>query len=81
MINMQDGIELVLMLTCMRGSIFSLQMIFGMPFTNIAMYLCYGRRVIVEIFQNGPLAQIKIPSSAEQIQYYKDVIGEKHLML
>ena len=80
MINAQDGIGLVLMWTHTRGSMFSLQMIFVMTFTNVAMYLCYSRQIIEEIFRNDPLAQIKIPF-AEKIQESKDTIGEKHPML
>ena len=44
---------------------FLLHMIFGMTFTNITIYLHYGHRIIVEIFQID--AQIKIPST-EQIE-------------
>ena len=80
MINAQDGIGLVLMWTHTRGSMFSLQMIFDMTFTNVAMYLRYGRQNIVEVFRNDSLAQIKIPS-AGKVQNYKDTIGEKHPML
>ena len=80
LIRPEDGAGLVLMWTRTRGPLVVLQMIFGMTMTNFGMYLRFGRRIMVEVFRNDPLAKIRLPSG-QKIKEYQKAIGERHSML
>lgn len=69
-----DILGLVLAWTRTRGSVFSLQMHFGLTMTNLQMYLRFGKRIIVEVLQCDPIAQIAIPA-AEKIKEYMEMVG------
>ena len=76
-IHVEDCVGLVLMWTRTRGSMYSLQMTFGMTMTNFSMYLRFGRRIMVEVLSKDALAKIRIPSRNE-IKSYQEAIGERH---
>jgi hypothetical protein len=69
-----DCLGLVLTWTRTRGSTFSLQMHFGLTMSNLLVYLCVGRRIIVEVLHNDKGAKIAIPSE-EKIQQYTQAIN------
>ena len=76
-IQAEDCLGLVLAWTRTRGSMTVLQMNFGMTMTNLCTYLRFGRRIVVEVFQNDPMATIRLPTESE-IRGYMEVIAEKH---
>ena len=76
-IRHEDCVGLVLMWTRTRGSLMTLQMIFGMTMTNLAMYLKFGKRLLVEILRNDKHARIRIPTAAK-IEEYRKAVGERH---
>lgn len=76
-ISAADCLGLVLAWTRTRGSMAVLQMIFGMTMTNLSTYLRFGRRVVIEVLKNDPMASIRLPT-ADEIQRYMNAIAEKH---
>ena len=72
-----DILGLVLAWTRTRGSLLSLQLHFGLSMTNLTTYLRFGRRIIVEVLKNNPLASIAIPSPAK-VAEYKELVKEKY---
>ncbi len=76
----EDCLGLVLVWTRTRGSLTTLQLIFGMTCSNLCMYLRFGRRVIVEALKSDPLAKIAIPSN-EEITSYKEAVGAIYPLL
>lgn len=75
-----DCLGLVLVWTRTRGSLNVLQLVFGLTYSNLSVYLRFGIRLIVEIFHNDPLARVSIPS-AEVINEYKAAFGTRHPLL
>ena len=75
-----DCLGLVLVWTRTRGSLNVLQLVFGLTYTNLSVYLRFGIRLIVETFQDDPLARVSIPS-AEVIDDYKAAFGARHPLL
>ena len=76
-IHASDCLGLVLAWTRTRGSLAVLQMIFGMSMTNLSTYLRFGRRIVIEVFKNDPMATIRLPTTIE-MQQYTDAISAKH---
>ena len=72
-----DILGLVLAWTRTGGSLLSLQLHFGLSMTNLAMYLCFGCKIIIEVRKNNPLASIKIPSPTK-VKAYKHLVMEKY---
>lgn len=72
-----DILGLVLAWTRTRGSLLSLQLQFGLSMTNLTTYLRFGRRIVVEVLKNNPLASIAIPSPAK-VEEYKQLVKEKY---
>ncbi len=60
-----DCLGLVLVWTCTRGSLNVLQLVFGLNYTNLSVYLRFGIRLIVDTFWDDPLARVSIPSVEE----------------
>jgi hypothetical protein len=52
----KDCLGLVLVWTCTRGSLNVLQLVSGLTYTNLSVYLRFGIRLLVETFSNDPLA-------------------------
>ena len=76
-IRPEDGLGLVLAWTRTRGSLMAMQLIFGMTFSNLDDYLLFGKRVLVRVLRNHPLAWVRIPSS-EKIAEYKEMVRGRH---
>ena len=79
-INAIDCLGLVLVWTRTKGSVYSLQMTFGLSMTNLCEYLRFGRRIIVQVLKSDEYARVAIPS-AEKIEEYKAAIAEKYPVL
>jgi hypothetical protein len=79
-IEASDCLGLVLMWTRTRGSMFSLQMKFGMSGTATGLYIRFARRLLLHIFQNDDNARICIPSD-HKIEEYKNAIKARHPVL
>jgi hypothetical protein len=75
-----DCLGLVLVWTRTRGSLNVLQLVFGLTYSNLSVYLRFGIRLIVETFHDHPLARVCIPS-AEDINDYKAAFGARHPLL
>ena len=75
-----DCLGLVLMWTRTRGPLNVLQLVFGLTYTNLCVYLRYGIRLMVETFHNDPLARVSIPS-AEDIETFKVAFSKRHPLL
>ena len=66
-VQLADCLGLALICTRTTGPLNVLQLVFGLTLTNLSVYLRFGVRLIVEIFQDDPLASESIPS-AEKIR-------------
>ena len=75
-----DCLGLVLVWTRTRGPLNVLQLVFGLTYTNLSVYLRFGFRLIVETFHDDPLARVSIPS-AEAINEYMAAFGARHSLL
>ena len=75
-----DCLGLVLVWTRTRGSMNVLQLVFGLTYTNLNVYLRFGIRLIVEIFRSDPLARVSLPS-ADDIASYMSAFSERHPLL
>jgi hypothetical protein len=63
-----------------RGALNVLQLIFGLIYTNLSVYLQFGICFFVGKFCNDPLARVFI-SSMEEIETFKADFGERHALL
>ncbi len=75
-----DCLGLVLVWTQTRGSMNVLQLVFGLTYTNLSVYLRFGIRLIVEIYGDDPLVRVSLPS-AEDITTYMSAFGERYPLL
>ena len=73
----RDGLALTLAWTRTRGSMFVLQMIFGLTYTAVGVYVKFGRRLLVSILDKDDNAKVSIPSDAK-IQSFKNCVQERH---
>ena len=77
LLTSMDCLALCLSWTRFRGSVSSLQMIFGITGTPLSLYLRFGRRILVAMLQKEPDTAIRLPSN-DEIEDYKKVIAERH---
>ena len=80
MIRPEDCLGLVLVWTRTRGPLNVLQLVFGLTYTNLLVYLRFGIRLFVETFRHDPLASVSIPS-AETIETFQDAFAVRHPLL
>jgi hypothetical protein len=73
------GLALVWIRTT-RGPLNVLQLVFGLTYTNLSVYLRFGIRLIVETFRDDPLASVSIPS-AEKRETFKAAFAVRHPLL
>ncbi len=76
----EDCLGLVLVWTRTRGLLNVLQLVFGLTYTNLSVYLRFGIRLLVETFSNDPLARVAIPSM-DEIESIKVAFAERHPLL
>ena len=79
-VHSEDCLGLVLVWTPTRGLLNVLQLVFGLTYSNLCVYLRFGIRLIVEIFWNDPLARVSI-LSGEEIESFKEAFGTRHPLL
>ncbi len=77
LIRVEDCVALFLAWTRTRGSMFVLQMIFGMTQSNLSFYLWFGRRLFVHSFSDDNFAKIAFPNEVQIMEYVK-AIESKH---
>jgi hypothetical protein len=65
---------LVLGYTRTRGSLFSLQMIFGASHSVLALFLRYSIKLLYKVLKEEPSARVDKPS-VEEIRHYQEVIS------
>jgi len=65
---------LVLGYTRTKGSLFSLQMIFGVTHSVLALFLRYSIKLLYKVLKEEPAARIEIPS-VDEIREYQEVIS------
>ncbi len=68
------------MWTRTRGALNVLQLVFGLTYSNLSVYLRFGTWLILETFREDALARVAIPTR-EEIQNYKVAFSERHLLL
>ena len=68
-IRAEDCLALTLVWMRTRGTLSILQLIFGMTMSNVASYLKFGKRILIEILQVDELAKIAIPSNKKVLEY------------
>ncbi len=71
---------LVLVWTCTRGLLHVLQLVFGLTYSNLSVYLRFGICIIVETFRHNPLARVSIPL-VEEIESFKVAFAERYQLL
>jgi hypothetical protein len=76
----EDCLGLVLVWTRTRGALNVLQLVFGLTYTNLSVYLRFGIRLLIETFHDDPLARVCLPSP-EKIYEYMSAFGERHPLL
>ncbi len=79
-VQLKDCLGLVLVWTRTRGSLNVLQLVFGLTYTNLSVYLRFGIRLIVKTFSYDPLARVTIPS-VDEIESFKTAFAEQHPLL
>jgi hypothetical protein len=79
-VQLEDYFGLVLVWTQTRGALNVLQLVFGLTYTNLSVYLRFGICLLIEAFHDNPLVQVCLPSQ-EEINNYKAAFGEQHLLL
>ncbi len=57
-----------------------MQLVLGLNYTNLSVYLRFGIRLLIETFHYNPLAQVFLPSP-EEINKYQAAFGEQHPLL
>jgi hypothetical protein len=57
-----------------------LQLVFGLTYTNLSVYLRFGILLLIETFHDNTLARVSLPSP-EEINKYKAAFGERHQLL
>ena len=57
-----------------------LQLVFGLTYTNLSVYLRFGMWLFVKMFRDNPLARVNIPS-AEEIESFKEAFAARHPLL
>lgn len=55
--------------TRMRSSCNQLQLVFGMAFTSVCMYLRFGRRMLLNVLSNDENAKVEIPDEGKLNEY------------
>jgi hypothetical protein len=76
----EDFLRLVLVWTCTRGLLNVLQLVFGLTFTNLSVYLRFGIRLLAETFSNDLLARVAIPF-VDEIESFKVAFAVRHPLL
>ncbi len=76
----EDCLGLVLVWTRTRGLLNVLQLVFGLTYTNLSVYLRFGIHLIVETFRNNPLTRVSIPP-VDEIESFQEAIGARHPLL
>ncbi len=56
----EDCLGLVLVWTRTRGLLNVIQLVFGLTYSNLSVYLRFGTRLIIETLRNNPLASVSI---------------------
>ncbi len=80
MVQPEDCLGQVLVWMLTRGSLHVLQLVFGLTYSNLSVYLRFGMRIIIETFRHNPLARVSIPL-AEEIESFKMAFAEQHSLL
>jgi hypothetical protein len=75
-----DCLGLVLVWMRTRGALNVLQLVFGLTYFNLSVYLQFGIQLIVETFHNDPLARLAIPLR-EEIKTFKVAFSKQHSLL
>ena len=75
---MSACLGLALVWTHTRGPLNVLQLVFGLTYTNLSVYLRFGIRLIGETFRDDPLVSVSIPS-AEKIETFKAAFAVRNL--
>ena len=60
-----------------RRSLMALQLIFGMSFTLLHVYIRFRRRILIEILKKDPASAIKVPCP-DKIKECQDAIKARH---
>jgi hypothetical protein len=63
-----------------KGALNVLQLVFGLTYSNLSVYLQFGIWLIVETFCNDPLVRVAI-LSREEIETFKVAFSKCHLLL
>ena len=80
LVQSADSLGLVLVWTRTRGALNVLQLVFGVVYTNLSVYLRFGIWLIIETFRKDPLARVAIPLR-EKIETFKVTFGKRHPLL
>ena len=73
----EDCLGLVLLWTRTRGSMSSIQVIFGISWTTCSDYLKFGVRILSKVLCNNSQAKVQIPPE-EKIRSYVQAVETKH---
>jgi hypothetical protein len=76
----EDCLGLVLVWTQTRGSLNVLQLVFGLNYSNLSMYLRFCVRLFIKMFRDNPFAWVSNPS-AEEIESFKEAFAAQHPLL
>jgi hypothetical protein len=68
---------LVLAFTRTRGSMYAMQMLFGITGSVLSLFLRFGRRLLIRVLKEEPGARVAMPSLAE-IEQYKRIVSKQY---
>jgi hypothetical protein len=76
----EDCLGLVLVWMHTRGSLNVLQLVFGLTYSNLSVYLRFGMRLFAKIFRHDPLSRVSIPL-AKEIEMFEAAFAKRHHLL
>lgn len=77
LITSHQCLALVLSWTRTRGSLAVLQLIFGMTASHISLWMRFGRRMLIQVLRDEPLARVSMPTDQE-VDEFVAAISEKY---
>jgi hypothetical protein len=76
----EDCLALVLAWTRTRAQVSQMQLLFGMTYSNICVYLKFGLRILVSVLSLDDQAKVRIPDD-EKLQEFCEAIEDRHPLL
>jgi hypothetical protein len=77
LLDSRGCLALVCAFTRTRGSMYCLQLLFGITASPLSLFLRFGRRLLLRILKQEPGARVQMPS-IEEINDYKEIVLRRY---